>query len=381
MSNRVFSANALPAGMGRAAAIYTVPWLLLSCIFVFANLIRNRLDPEPFSDLYIVLHTFSIYLLWALFTPFIVALQRRQPLTWPIRQKPLLRHLLLMSVLILLHAVIMAFTSLRWPSPSGVTGFWPNIAQEILWRGPFAITLYVIVVTAMAAWQAIARERSFVQAQLDSLKSQLEPHFLFNVLNVLSELVYSDPAAADRVLTQLSVLLRQSLEQPLHVHPLRSELALLDQYLAIQQILLGDRLQLHKEVDRGLLDVDVPAMILQPIMENAIRHGIALLPEAGTITLLIGSSDGQMCVLVSNDGPASNRELLRKEGIGLRNTRARLHALYGENQTCTLAFREEGGARVELNFPLHKGAHQPISTDADTTVFPLTNSAKGTPSP
>src|SRR5438445_4160706 len=189
---------------------------------------------------------------------------------------------------------------------------------------------------------------------------QLNPHFLFNTLHSISSLMHKDIEAADKMITRLSDLLRAALQGAgTQEVSLREELALLQLYLAIEQIRFGNRLTVKMDVGPDTLDAQVPNLILQPLVENAIRHGIELQARPGFIELRAERHDGILSVVVSDDGAGLSEKGRIREGAGLSNTRARLRELYGAEHRFELLPRESGGVRVELSIPFHKDRQAP----------------------
>ncbi len=198
-------------------------------------------------------------------------------------------------------------------------------------------------------------ESQAAQAHLQMLKMQLHPHFLFNTLNAVSALMHRDVDAADRMISQLSELLRAALEKDdRHESRLASELDLLHRYLAIEQIRFRDRLKVEIDVEPACLEAQVPRLILQPLVENAIRHGIAMRSAAGRLTIRARRRDRRLALTVADDGPGvpPNRPL--RPGVGLANTRARLEQLYGDAYSLELVNADEGGFEVRLEVPFER---------------------------
>jgi len=191
------------------------------------------------------------------------------------------------------------------------------------------------------------------QAQLDALASRLHPHFLFNTLQGISTLVYRDPAAADAMLGHLSTLLRRALSRgPGHEVTLEEELALLEEYLAIVQVRFGDRVMVEREVDSSALGALVPQLLLQPLVENAIEHGVARRAGAGRIGIRVVREGGQLRIAVTDDGPGLERPA--REGVGLGSTRLRLGELYGEAGSLALERGAAGGLVARVTLPFHE---------------------------
>jgi LytS/YehU family sensor histidine kinase len=203
-------------------------------------------------------------------------------------------------------------------------------------------------------------ERHLAQARLQALQMQLNPHFLFNTLHAISSLMHKDVEAADRMIARLSDLLRYALESTDEQEvPLRQELAFLDRYLEIEQTRFGDRLLIRKQVDPGALDVRVPNLVLQPLLENAIRHGIEPHARRGEICLSARRTDRVLHLEVQDNGAglaAGNG--CPEEGVGLSNTRARLSELYGDEYRFEFKNAPEGGLIVHLAIPC-RDPHDP----------------------
>jgi two-component system, LytTR family, sensor kinase len=191
------------------------------------------------------------------------------------------------------------------------------------------------------------------QAQLQALKMQLHPHFLFNTLNAISTLVHRDPEAADRMIARLSELLRLTLENAgVQEVPLAQELEFLERYLEIERTRFADRLVVRMDIAPEALDARTPYLILQPLVENAIRHGIAARSSAGCIVVSARRDNGKLVLEVGDDGPGiTSAASISNKGVGISSTRARLEKLYGSAQRFELRNGEKGGLVVTLAFP------------------------------
>ena len=229
-------------------------------------------------------------------------------------------------------------------------------------RARLNVPVYWIVVSVATAVlhsrRARERERSalvlearLVGARLDALRTQLQPHFLFNALNAISALVHTNPDAADEMIANLSDFLRLTLELgDAQEIPLRRELDLVDRYLAVEQVRFADRLTVERGVDPETLGRTVPPLVLQPLVENALRHGLQ--PRRGPGRLFVGArtESGVLILTVEDDGVGVDPARAR-EGIGLANTRSRLAALYGVGAGMELLPRAGGGTRVVVRIP------------------------------
>ena len=197
-------------------------------------------------------------------------------------------------------------------------------------------------------------ETRLAEARLEALRMQLHPHFLFNTLNGISALMHRDVEAADRMLARLSELLRLTLEAGDEQEiPLRQELEFLDRYLAIEKVRFGERLTVLTEVQPDALDAMVPNLILQPLVENAIRHGIGPHARPGRIELRAERRNGRLRLEVTDNGrgiPVGDGGPV-VEGVGLSNTRARLRQLYGDDQSFALQNGSEAGLTVRIEIP------------------------------
>ena len=194
-------------------------------------------------------------------------------------------------------------------------------------------------------------ETQLVQARLQVLKNQLHPHFLFNTLNDISELIYDNPEAAELMIANLSDLLRLALDK-MHVQevPLRQELEFLKKYLEIEQMRFDERLEVKMKITPDMLDSLVPNMILQPLVENSIKHGLAPLADGGVVEISAKKQNGNLRLRVADNGIGLKQKSL-SEGVGLSNTRARLEQLYGAEHHFEISGYRDGGLQVNLQIP------------------------------
>ena len=218
--------------------------------------------------------------------------------------------------------------------------------------------------------RALFLESHFASARLNALRAQLQPHFLFNSLNAIATLLRRDPRLAEATLLSLSDLLRLALSQSERQEiPLREEMNFVQRYLEIQQTRFGDRLRVEQDIEPAALDCLVPALLLQPLVENAIRHGIEPSEKSGLVRLTAQRRTSSLVLTVEDDGvglsgsgPGSHAAkpagpqlntngLAGGNGIGLANLRARLETLYGKEQALELVPRSEGGLTVRIVVP------------------------------
>src|SRR5580704_12133013 len=240
---------------------------------------------------------------------------------------------------------------------------WPDLASNSV---QFSVVLFLwcSLYFSIKQWQQSTQERELLlraenearEARLSALRYQLNPHFLFNSLNAVSTLVLDgDVPAATRMLAQIGELLRASLDREIEPEvPLSQEIAFTEQYLAIEQTRLRERLRVAVAISPETLDALVPSMLLQPLVENAVRHDIAPLVEGGIISIRSEFHDGQLQIVVKNSGVVAARLDKPANGIGLANTVERLKTLYGFDQSFTLVWPPAGGCEVTVELPFRK---------------------------
>ncbi|HSA57253.1 MAG TPA: histidine kinase [Gemmatimonadaceae bacterium] len=191
------------------------------------------------------------------------------------------------------------------------------------------------------------------ESRLEAVTSQLQPHFLFNTLQSISTLIHKDPVAADAMLAKLSDLLRDVLRRSRNVLvSLDEELRMTGTYLELAQLRYGDRLRVTTEVDDSVRGAAVPMLLLQPLVENALRHGVGARAAGGSVAVSAKRDDGRLRIVVSDDGEGLNGDRSAREGTGLANTRERLRHAFGEDQSLELAARPGGGVDVTIRVPL-----------------------------
>ena len=194
------------------------------------------------------------------------------------------------------------------------------------------------------------QEKLELQARLDSLRSRIRPHFLFNTMNSIASLIATQPEAAERAVVDLSELFRASLQENSRVGTVADELRLCELYLGIEQLRLGERLSVDWQFDASLRDEAMPSLILQPLIENAIYHGIAQLAEGGTISINVRSEEGFLVAEIENPIPALS---VHSQGhhMALSNIEQRLEAQFAEQASLT-AERDGAFYRIKLRYPL-----------------------------
>jgi len=236
------------------------------------------------------------------------------------------------------------------------------------WNNPHPLNIAAVYVTTLFAvtlplkiWNNTRNEkkledqqRLLMQARLDALKSQINPHFLFNTLNSVSSLIRTDPHQARLMLVKLSSILRRLLRKHDNFSALREEVAFIEDYLSIEVVRFGDKLHFEKQVDPETLEMLVPSMLLQPLIENCIKHGLSSKVEGGTIRLRVMKVEGRLHLLVEDDGvgiPESRLATLLEQGIGVSNVNERLKVLFGNDYRMWIDSSPGRGTRIEIEIP------------------------------
>jgi two-component system sensor histidine kinase AlgZ len=232
-------------------------------------------------------------------------------------------------------------------------------------RFPFLLFSWCSLYFSIKHWNSSSREKERLlraeaevrEARLQALRYQLNPHFLFNSLNAVSTLVLDGEAsAATKMLSQIGEFLRTSLNNQAALEaPLSQEMAFTEQYIAIEKTRLGERLQVELTISPDTLDAMVPGMLLQPLVENAVRHGVACLAEGGKVAIESGLHQGRLRIIVRNSGSrAPGKHGEGENGIGKRNISERLQTLYGNDHQFWLEWPESGGCAVTVELPIRR---------------------------
>ena len=354
-----------PGRRGRSwrAGLYVLIWTLIGVIFVGPFVLRHTAEgaSPPWNE--VVSHFVGWYL-WGLLFPFIWRLTRRWPFDrarWPAW---LGRNLALGLAFSLVYEALnlVKYIVLTGPVDDPLLRGWNHLRAGIWYY--LLVYFAIVAVIQLTTYYEKLRDHELVasrlegqlaQANLQMLKMQLHPHFLFNTLNAISALMHRDVDAADKMISQLSDLLRMALEKDdRHQIRLDKELDFLHRYLAIEQIRFRDRLKVEIDVEPACLAAQVPRLILQPLVENSIRHGIAMRSAAGRLGITAVRKDDRLAMTVADDGPglAPNRPL--RPGVGLANTQARLEQLYGEDYTLEFVNADGGGFEVHVEIPFEE---------------------------
>jgi signal transduction histidine kinase len=308
---------------------------------------------------------FSEWYLWALLAPFLFWFARVIPLDGPRCGRNLLLQGLLAAGVSLVKLgldvpVVLSFRCPELPPPPE-----PLEIFRVFFYAKFLIYLIicsvVLGISHALAYYHKYRERELhasqlaaqlAQTQLQVLKMQLHPHFLFNTLHAISALIHKDVELADRMVARLGELLRSTLENAgTQEVSLRHELDFIKPYLEIEQARLGPRLSVHLDIDPETMDASVPNLLLQPLVENAIRHGVAPRTGPGRIEIAARRENGHLQLQVRDNGRGLAANYC--EGVGVGNTRARLEQLYGPDHVFAMRNQPDGGLEVTVAVPFH----------------------------
>jgi signal transduction histidine kinase len=341
-------------------------WTALALFFAASNSLTYRSTGRPANWALTIKRSLSEWWLWAALTPVGFWLARRFPLhgtrLWPHVAIHVVAGAILAVVKTAADRLLFAL----------LTGFW------MYWLVSTLALNFVIYGAIVAAAHGVeyyrrSHEREHLEARLAEtrlqlLGMQLQPHFLFNTLNTIAEMVHEDPDKADTMIAGLSDLLRRTLDLgSVQEIPFTEEIDLVSRYLDIQKARFGDRLRVRLSIDDAALDVRVPALLLQPIVENAIRHGLAARLDAGRIDIEARLAGEVLVIAVTDDGAENGETVTGPERVGLGNTRARLEALYGAAGRLELTRAEGRGARVTVHIPRRSWNAGPADAPSRTT--------------
>ncbi|GJM44349.1 MAG: ATPase [Gemmatimonadota bacterium] len=353
-----------PDSAWRRWSLALLGWTAVGLFFANRLFFTSQWTDTPVSWTDAVSWSFLDWYLWAALSPIIFKASARFGILRRASIRNVLVHLSLSLLLTCLHSAIYGAIvwKVRWVPQDSATI--TELAQGLFF-GKFhmgVVTYWVLVLLHHALdyyrryrekeLRVSRMEAQLATAQLQALRMQLQPHFLFNTLNAVSALMHRDVNAAETMLARLSDFLRLALETGTAVEvPLKQELEFLEHYLYIEQTRFADRLQVSIHADRDAMDASVPNLILQPIVENAIRHGIARSSTAGRIEIAAHRENGSLLLRVTDDGPGLPRGGVQREGVGLTNTRARIRQLYGAASRLQLENASNGGTDVQLVIP------------------------------
>ena len=347
----------------KLSVVSVIFWTLVAVIFSLPQLERNR-DLQG-----VLISALAQWWAWGILVPGILAVDRALPFAV---RRIVPRFITLfalgpfVSILYSYVEVVLRATlgAGKWSRLSGM-GVVSEAFMEMFW----SMLVYCLIVGVWEAYRYHQRfvsselqmerlQRNFSEARLNSLRMQLDPHFLFNALNTVSSQVEREPKLARKMIEHLGDLLRLSLNsQGVQEISLAEELAFLDHYLAIQRIRFGDALKVEMRIDPHVKDALVPSLFIQPLVENSIRHGISKRARGGTIVLSAQGFEDRLVLQVLDDGVGlpTGWSFDTHKGVGLSVTRERFAGLYPDNTSqFDVRRRSESGTEVTISFPLHR---------------------------
>jgi signal transduction histidine kinase len=331
--------------------------------YALERYLYSRLNGRPVSFLQLIPAELMFTYAWALLTPFVMATAKR----FPVRDRPRAGNLsvlaLAMIVFVFVHvAILTAATAAVGADPTPAGSLAAHFGQYLFSWGVLDSLVFCTLVAVHDAvvYSRVSRDRAvrasqlearLAQAQLQMLRMQLQPHFLFNTLNSISALMHKDVARADSMIVALSDLLRMSLQNiGAQEVALQSEVEFLERYVEIMRMRFGDRLQVTLDIDPAVRDARVPNLFLQPLVENSFRHGFVDLGQ-GTIQITIRRDGDMLRCDVVDDGRGLRAGY--KEGVGLASTRQRLAHLYGDQHSFTVRGAAGAGVHVAMSIPFN----------------------------
>ena len=357
-------------------------WALASLFFTGVLLVGNIGDHKPPA---FALYANAVHFaLWTLLLPFLAWCARWFPLEGPNRLRNGAALLMIVAALavpvMITQWAILFFT--YFPYHSASITFWSFLKSDSGRFFPVDVLIGMVLVAALEGlriWQSLQAERTratdlerqLAVSRLDALRMQLHPHFLFNTLHTIAGLIIEQPPAARRMVIALGELLRLTLEDTdCPVRSLAEELEFADLYLGIEKFRLGERLVIDYDIESEATRAEVPQLLLQPLFENAVRHGAARITGLCEIRFR-GYREGEWLRLtISNDGPANSRaSRSSRSGVGLTNTKDRLRLQYQDAFTFQYTERPQGGVEIEISIP-YKNTAKKRADKAVSTLRP-----------
>jgi two-component system, LytTR family, sensor kinase len=343
-------------------------WLTVGLFTASQNVLVMRSEGmhHPWTRLFVTM--LLSWLIWALATPLVLRLGRQYP---PVRLRPIstwLTHLAAWAIIALVSGAWGAWLQELTnplgldPGPGPFVPLWLDTFYSELFRSVYLYAALVAISYILDSRERMMRHQietahlneQFSRARLDALRRQIEPHFLFNALNAIAGLVREKQnGAAVTMIAGLSEFLRKVIEgSDRHEVPLEEEVQFLQKYLDIQKVRFADRLQISVDVPKELFSIQVPGLILQPIVENALKHGIAKRTRGGWVRVTAFRSDGRLTLRVYNDGPGLPEDWEKAQsGIGIPNVRTRLRTMYGDGFGLILR-NQAAGVEVLVSLPI-----------------------------
>src|SRR5689334_5513786 len=356
----------------RKWALIFAGWTFLAFLFSGPQMIQAIRVRRVSDGWDTVLGELVFSYLWLCLTPLAIWVSKSFRIEGGQRFRSLTIHVLACVVFLLLQILLFTIVAIPFGWYLNIRPFWSRYFLLILNFTPSNVMFYsgIIVIEHALDYYRKLQEREvrasqleaqLAQSQLQVLKMQLHPHFLFNTLNAISALIRESPDEADEMVSRLGDLLRMTLETAgVQEVTFKKELEFLKHYLDIEQTRFQDRLKVEMAIEPETLDGLVPSMILQPLVENSVRHGVAPRPEGGCIKIKAWRDNSLLRLEVEDDGPGLGVDAPLKERVGLSNTRARVTNLYGDEHGLKLHNAADGGLVASLSIPFRT-----VSTESE----------------
>src|SRR5918993_1393888 len=362
----------LIAGVATALGIFST--------FQAYNYVSLFTERDPSFPMLLLLNV-TYWYAWALLVPLMLWMARRFRFDRHTWRRAAIAHVPAVIVITALHAILTVSTRTPVLAAYGRDAMWWSSFQELFFLNfDWEMMTYWAVVGLSHALdfyrdsqeQRVAAAQlgtRLAEARLQSLQSQHHPHFLFNTLHTISALMHRDTEAADAMLARLSDLLRLSLDRiSTQQVTLKEEMDFLQKYIEIERTRFGDRLEVRIDIEPETLDASVPNLLLQPLVENAIRHGIAQKVGGGLLEIKAAREENELCLLVRDTGPGLSAATLSalNTGVGLTNTRSRLEELFPDRHLFEFQEPPEGGlaVRIRIPFVVHPGSHPDVEMES-----------------
>src|SRR5579862_9718227 len=366
--------------MGRTRWILILcAWTIVGLLFVVRRIVLVKVQGTHASWAIIGAPEVIYWYVWAAYTPLVIGLAKRFPLTGPRFVSHIAIHTMTALLMAPLASVTEYFLSggllrlLFLITDPGAPLLLPTFTGSVLSMSFTGVLTYWLVVGLYQSFhfyqaamerqtRAAQLETQLSHAELQNLKSQLHPHFLFNSLHTIGVLMQEDVEAASHLLVSLGDLLRMALERRDNEITLQSELEFVGKYLEIEQTRFHDRLKVHMDVPPDLLGVYVPSLALQPLVENAIKHGISVDSAASRLEIAAQRHNGRVWLCVRDDGPGPAPGSRVRFGVGLTNVQSRLKQLYGDESSLQLTGGNGRCCEATITIPL-RSSHEDARPD------------------
>ncbi|KAA3608864.1 MAG: hypothetical protein D8M58_19200 [Calditrichaeota bacterium] len=340
-------------------------WTFLAFFYVFQQYYITLIKDKEFELSTIIIWELSYFYTWAVLTLIIIFLARKNPLEKQNLIKNGLLHFIFALVIAFVHRAGSMFIYLVLAKPEDLEKGLPDFFGPKVILGSFdGFIIYWMILGVFFSFEYYQQvreqkvksarlESQLAKAELTALKMQLNPHFLFNTLHAISSLIDSKGKDAQNMLVRLSDFLRQTLESEGQQNvSIKKEISFLKSYLEIEQIRFGKRLSVEYNIEESLSQKLIPTLILQPLVENAIKHGISPHSGQGKIEISVSEKNSFMEISVCDNGKGIGQDIV--EHVGLKNTRQRLEQVYGKSSRLKYYNRDQGGFCVHLSIPLEK---------------------------